>query len=99
MIESIWQDLRFAFRMIAKERWFSAAAIAALALGIGVNAVGFTIVNTAFFKAGGIEDIDRLVSPCFQTQARPRCGVSLPDLRDLRQATGRFPGSRPTAPA
>ena len=29
------QDLRFTFRLLVKERWFSAAAIVALALGIG----------------------------------------------------------------
>ena len=34
------QDLRFTIRLILKERWFSAAAIVALALGIGINAVG-----------------------------------------------------------
>ena len=44
------QDLRFTFRLIAKERWFSAAAVVALALGIGVNAVGFTLVNAAFLR-------------------------------------------------
>jgi len=31
------QDLRFTLRLILKERWFSAAAIAALALGIGIT--------------------------------------------------------------
>jgi hypothetical protein len=33
MLETVWQDLRYAFRMIAKDRWFSAAAITALAWG------------------------------------------------------------------
>lgn len=32
------QDLRFAFRLIIKERWVSGVAIMAVALGIGVNA-------------------------------------------------------------
>jgi hypothetical protein len=51
VIETVWQDVKFAVRLIFKDRWISAAAITALALGIGVNAVGFTIVNTAFFAA------------------------------------------------
>src|SRR5262245_60375294 len=44
-VESLWQDLRFALRLTWKERWFSAAAIVALAIGIGANGVGFSIVN------------------------------------------------------
>ena len=59
-VGSILQDLRFAFRMMAKDRWFSAAAIAALALGIGANTVGFTIVNAAFLRGLPFEDSDRL---------------------------------------
>ena len=39
-IENVWQDLRFAIRLTIKERWFSVAAIAALAIGIGANATG-----------------------------------------------------------
>ena len=44
------QDLRFAFRLIAKERWFSTVAVAALALGIGVNATVFTLVNAVLVR-------------------------------------------------
>ena len=47
---TILQDLRFALRLFAKERWFLAAAIVALALGIGANATGFTIVYAAFLR-------------------------------------------------
>src|SRR3954453_23723035 len=47
-IDTVLQDLRFSLRLMASERSFSAAAIVALALGIGVNATGFTIVNAAF---------------------------------------------------
>ena len=38
------QDLRFAVRLLLKERWFSAVAIVALALGIGLNATVFTLL-------------------------------------------------------
>ena len=49
-LDDLVQDLRFATRLMLKERWFSAAAIAAIALGIGANTVGFTIVNAAFLR-------------------------------------------------
>ena len=54
------QDLRFTFRLIAKDRWFAAAAIVALALGIGVNAVGFTLVNAAFLRGLPFDQASRL---------------------------------------
>ena len=54
------RDLRFTFRLIVKERWFSAAAVVALALGIGVNAVGFTLVNAAFLRGLPFDGADRL---------------------------------------
>ena len=44
------QDLRFTFRLLATERWFSTLGVIVLALGIGVNAIGFTIVNAAFLR-------------------------------------------------
>ena len=47
---SLLQDLRFAFRLIAKARWFTAVAVAALSLGIGVNATVFTLVNAVLTK-------------------------------------------------
>ena len=55
-----FQDLRFASRLMIKDRWFSAAAIAAIALGIGANTVGFTIVNAAFLRGFPFEEADRL---------------------------------------
>ena len=39
------QDLRFAFRMIRKNPWFSSAIVVTLALGMGVNTTVFSLVN------------------------------------------------------
>jgi putative ABC transport system permease protein len=44
------QDLRTALRVIARDRWLTAAAVTALALGIGVNAAVFTLVNAVLIR-------------------------------------------------
>ena len=55
------QDLRFALRLLWKDRWFTAAAATALALGIGVNTTVFTFVNAVLLRGLPFPDADRLV--------------------------------------
>ena len=49
--ETIWQDTRFAARMLMKDPGFSATAIVVLGLGIGVNTALFTVYR-AFLMRG-----------------------------------------------
>src|SRR4051812_8209123 len=44
-LETFWHDLRFAGRMLLKDRAFSLIAILALGLGIGANTALFTVVS------------------------------------------------------
>ena len=85
------QDLRFTLRLIAKERWFSAAAIVALALGIGVNAIGFTIVNAAFLRGLPIKDSGQFYMLTWQGRGGRR-NVSYADLQDWRAQSRTFAG-------
>jgi putative ABC transport system permease protein len=85
------QDLRFTFRLLVKERWFSAAAIVALALGIGVNAVGFTLVHAAFLRGLPFDGADRLFVLTWQSRAGRR-NVSHAEFRDWREQNRSFEG-------
>jgi len=47
--QTVWQDLRFGARMLARQAGFTAGAVFALAVGIGMNTATFTAYR-AFFE-------------------------------------------------
>lgn len=87
-------DLRFALRMIWSHRWFSAAIVATLALGLGLNTMIFTIVNAALVKPVAVPGGDRLVAirdvQATQSHGENSTGVSYPDFRDYRAQSSSF---------
>ena len=84
------QDLRYALHIIAKDRWYSAVAVIALSLGIGVNATVFTLVNAVLIRGLPYQDSDRLYVLSSQRQNRAQDAVSAPDLADWRSQAKAF---------
>jgi macrolide transport system ATP-binding/permease protein len=60
-LDQFFQDLRFAFRQLAKTPGFTATAILTLALGIGANAAIFTLVHAILLKSLPVADPNSLV--------------------------------------
>src|SRR6185503_15527735 len=54
-------DIRFGWRILAKSPGFTLAAVAAIALGIGVNSMMFTIYNAALVKSLPFENPQEVV--------------------------------------
>jgi predicted permease len=88
-MQTLWQDVRFAVRMLIKNPAFSAAAILSLALGIGANTTIFTVVNAVLLHPLPVKDIARLVEvDTVDTKTRvtaanaTKLGMSYPNFQD-----------------
>src|SRR5215472_5962796 len=62
LIESLIQDLRFGLRMLAKNPGFTAAAVLAIALGVGINVGIFSVLNGFALRLLPIPRADQILS-------------------------------------
>ena len=87
--QDVAQDLRFAVRILAKDRRFTMAAVVALGLGIGVNNSVFAIIDATLFRDAPFDRGDQLLSVDV-VDSRGQGSISLPELRDLQESTRAF---------
>src|SRR5215472_75851 len=78
-LEVLLQDVRFGLRMLLKSPAFTATAILALALGIGVNTTVFTAFDALALRPRPVKDPDHLVGVYRKEQGQKRGAFSYPD--------------------
>jgi predicted permease len=83
-------DLKFAFRQLAKNPGFTAIAVLTLALGVGATTAIFSVVNAVMLRPLPYAEPDRLVRiytefPGFANGGLRRFSVSAPEYLDLRR--------------
>src|SRR5438874_294461 len=62
IVETCWQDLRFAIRVLRNNPGFTAAAVLAIALGVGINVGIFSVLNGAALRLLPIPRAEQVVS-------------------------------------
>ncbi|HYM25386.1 MAG TPA: ABC transporter permease [Vicinamibacterales bacterium] len=88
--DTLIQDLRFSARVLRKSPGFALTAIITLALGIGANAVVFSVLNAFIIRPLDLPQAESL----YQIERGPgKAGAqSYPDYRDLRDRNRTFDG-------
>jgi len=89
---SLWQDVRYALRMLAKSPALTIIVVVTLALGIGANTAIFGIVNGLLLRPLPVKNPDQIMVLASRLRG-DTLGIftlSYPELQDLRKQADSF---------
>jgi predicted permease len=88
LVESLFQDLRFAVRLLRKSPGFTAVAVVTLAMAIGANAIVFSVMNALILHPLNVPQAESLYQVM---RGKDKAGNhSFPDYLDLRDRNRTF---------
>jgi predicted permease len=89
-IETILNDLRYAFRTLARTPGFTAIIVLTLALAIGANTAIFSVIEGVLLRPLPYARPDRIVRIFLDSAAYPKFPLNPFDLRDFRMRNRSF---------
>ncbi len=91
-MDSVWQDCRYAARMLIKNPGFTGIAVLVLAVGIGANTATFTLMNALLLKPIVAEAPHELVALYSKNLKLPDSfrPISYPNFEDIRELNTTF---------
>lgn len=85
---TIFQDVRYAFRMFFRSTGFSATAILLIALGVGATTAIFGIINALLLRPFAAPASERLVDVVDVSGGRQHVSFTYPVYEDMKTAGG-----------
>ena len=93
MLETLWQDVRYGVRLLARSPLFTLTAALSLAIGIGANVTIFSVATALLIRPlPGLADRGRLVDIGRTQNGRGFDTTSYPNYKDLRDRTTTLAG-------
>jgi putative ABC transport system permease protein len=93
----MFQDVRFALRLLAKSPGFTAVAVLTIALAVGPNTAIFSMINAVLLRPMPYRDADRIVMlwENWKTRGFEQLPVSGPDFLDWKRESRSFEDMSP----
>ena len=93
-IDTVLQDIRFAFRILRKTPLITSIALLSLALGIGANTAIFSLIDAVMLRMLPVKNPEQLVQIKFRSpaSANPRGSVTNPIWEQVRDHQDAFAG-------
>ncbi|HKD44325.1 MAG TPA: ABC transporter permease [Candidatus Angelobacter sp.] len=88
-LEHLLKDLRYGFRILVRSPRFTSVAVLSVMLGVGVNSLIFSVVNSLLLSSLPVAEASELV---FLENSRHGSGQSFPNYRDIRDRNQVFSG-------
>ncbi len=89
-LDTLSQDIGFAFRILTRERGFALTAIVVLGVGLGVNNLFFTLVYGHKFRGLPIAHPERILSISAFDDRVPQRAISLNEFHEMRDSLKTF---------
>ena len=94
-LETLWQDIRFAFRILSKTPLITGIALLSLALGIGANTAIFSLIDAVMLRMLPVRDPQQLVQIEMRDawSRQPQAHVTNPIWEQVRDHQDVFAGA------
>jgi putative ABC transport system permease protein len=93
-MDTLWQDIRFAVRMLVKNAGLTITAVLTLALGIGANTAIFSVLSAVLFRPLPYPEPQQLVKVWGRFTGiglpKDQMWFSAPEFRDFRELSRSF---------
>ena len=93
-VRNLWQDLKYGFRSLVRERGFTAVAVLTLALGVGSATAIFSVIHNVLLDPAPYADLDRVVYVQIREADSPALGgrtwYSVPEFLEYQRQSQVF---------